>query len=231
MKALIQDIWTETSSVKRFFLEVQSDQPFLFSPGQFITVSYETNEKTVERSYSIASEPDAGNVIELCIVFNENGAFTPELWKMKPGDALSFRGPLGSFILKEPIETDVCFICTGTGVAPFRSMIRYMLYQKITHRNIWLIFGARTQADLLYRMEFESLSSDFPEFHYVPVLSREKWNGESGYVHQVYQKLFADGRDARFYVCGWQNMCSDARNNLKAMGYNRRQYFFEQYDG
>lgn len=231
MKALIQDIWTESTSVKRFFLEVQSEEPFRFTPGQFITISHETEGQIVERSYSIASEPGTGNSIELCVVFNENGLLTPELWKMKPGDSLSFRGPLGGFMLREPIETDLCFVCTGTGVAPFRSMIRYILHQKIAHRHIWLIFGARTQDDLLYRNEFNSLSADFPEFHYVPVLSREKWNGESGYVHQVYQRLFDDGRDARFYVCGWQNMCSDARNNLKNLGYNRRQYFFEQYDG
>ena len=76
------------------------------------------------------------------------------------------------------------------------------------------------------------LTASHSNFRYLPVLSREEYPGFAhGYVHPVYETIFADGRDATFMVCGWTAMLSEARRRLKAMGYNRRQYHFEQYDG
>ncbi len=183
-----------------------------------------------ERSYSIASLNAVNTEFELCIVLNPTGIATPVLWQMKPGDELDFDGPLGQFVLHEPVPCDFAFICTGTGVAPFRPMIQELLKGRV-RRQIFLIFGCRTQADLLYRSEFEAWQQEHSGFQYIPVLSREFWDGRKGYVHSVYEELFADGRDARFYVCGWQAMCKEARMRLKQLGYNRRQYFFEEYDG
>lgn len=231
LKAQIEDILDESITVKRFYLVLPEVDSFFFQPGQFVTIKTEIDGNRVERSYSIANMPDLSNRFELCIVLSPDGALSPELWKLKRGDVLNVEGPLGGFVLREPVETELCFICTGTGVAPFRSMIRHLLINELPHQRIRLIFGARYESDLLYRKEFEELAFQFPEFEYIPVLSREKWSGETGYVHQVYQKLYQDGRDARFYVCGWQAMCAEARNHLKDLGYNRRQYFFEQYDG
>lgn len=231
MQAVVSHIIDETPSVKRFYMTVQGTDHFEFLPGQFVALHF-PDDQSLERSYSLANAPDGSNRIELCVVLNPGGKFTPGLWALRPKDALEISGPRGSFVLPEDIVKDLCFICTGTGVAPFRSMIRHIFDHDIPHRRIWLIFGARYEADLLYRKEFEDLAEQYPEFSYIPVLSRDQeWPGERGYVHAVYESLFADGRDARFYVCGWQNMCREARQRLKLMGYNRRQYFFEEYDG
>lgn len=232
MKAVIRSIVQETDLVRRVELEVPELKDFVFKPGQFVVITLpELPEGANERSYSISSHPAENNRFELCIVINPNGAATPLLWKLQVGDTLEVSEAKGNFVLAEPIETDTAFICTGTGVAPFRSMIYDMLERNKTNKNIYLIFGNRFEKDILYRKEFEELAKKYPHFHFIPVLSREEnWNGEKGYVHPIYERIFSDHRDARFYVCGWDAMCTEARHRLKAMGYNRRQYFFELYD-
>jgi CDP-4-dehydro-6-deoxyglucose reductase len=139
---------------------------------------------------------------------------------------------LGKFQLHEPIETDLCFIATGTGIAPLRSMIFDIYKRKLSHKNIYLVFGNRYEKDILYRDEFEQLEKDLPGFHFIPVLSRETsgWNGKTGYVHAVYEELFADKRPAQFYICGWAAMLKEARQRLEAMGYDRSMIRFESYD-
>ena len=227
MQAVIENIVQETGSVKRFFLKPKSEQGFSFLPGQFITLRIQNTE----RSYSIANPPDKSGLIELCIVLNPEGKVTPMLWQMLPGDTLEISEALGSMTLPESLDEDLCFVCTGTGVAPFRSMIGHLLQKGELKHNIYLVFGNRYSADILYKAEFESWSGQNSRFHFIPILSREDGSYRKGYVHAVYEEIFADRRDARFFVCGWEAMCKETRQRLKAMGYNRKQYTFEQYDG
>ncbi|MBM3400564.1 MAG: oxidoreductase [Bacteroidetes bacterium] len=227
MQAVIEKIIDETKSVKRFFLKPQSKLTYTFLPGQFLTIRLQD----AERSYSIANPADDSGLIELCIVLNPGGKVTPLLWQMQPGEILEISEALGNMVLPETWDKDLCFICTGTGVAPFRSMIGHLLKADELKHDIYLIFGNRYSADILYRAEFEVWAGQNEGFHFIPVLSREEGANRKRYVHAVYEELFADRRDAHFYVCGWEAMCKEARQRLKAMGYNRKQYTFEQYDG
>src|SRR5690606_39268500 len=142
------------------------------------------------RSYSIASWPDGTNEFELCIVLLEGGLGTHYLFEqVGVGSTVMFRGPLGVFTLPETIEKDLYFICTGTGIAPFRSMLHHVLRHNIPHKNIYLVFGTRTRANLLYVEEMVQLAGAIPQLHYLPILSREQWEGRTGYVHEVYEGL------------------------------------------
>jgi CDP-4-dehydro-6-deoxyglucose reductase len=120
-------------------------------------------------------------------------------------------------------------ICTGTGIAPFRSMVLDAFHKQKETQQFYLIYGTRTQKDLLYFEELKKLEEDYPAFHYVPVLSREAWDGRTGYVHAVYQELCANKPEAHFLLCGWKNMIDDARKNLAEMGYDKQQIHFELY--
>ena len=95
-----------------------------------------------------------------------------------------------------------------------------------------MVFGNRWEKDILYRKEMESLEREHPEFRFLPVLSRENpgWLGRKGYVHQVYEEIFADKRPARFFICGWADMLKEARQRLEAMGYDKKAIKFESYD-
>jgi hypothetical protein len=120
------------------------------------------------------------------------------------------------------------FICTGTGIAPFRSMIQESLMQGC---ETVLVFGNRWKEDILYSDHWETLQENNPLFKFIPVLSREEAAGcKTGYVHPYYERELKGLEDARIYVCGWKDMCMETRDRLKDMGFNRRQYFFEQYD-
>jgi NAD(P)H-flavin reductase len=125
--------------------------------------------------------------------------------------------------LKEPIEKDLFLICTGTGIAPFRSMVHHIRNKKIQYHNIYLIFGCRNKADLLYYEEKMS------GFHFHPVLSREHWEGHNGRVHAVYQELCKERPEAFFFLCGWKHMIDEAKTNILEMGYEKKAIHQELY--
>lgn len=235
----------ETYNTKRFFIKMNELVSFDFKPGQFVTLDLPIHEQVNKRwrSYSIASWPDGSNIFELLIVLLEAGAGTPYLFReVHVGSELTFRGPQGVFTLPENIEKDLFFICTGTGIAPFRSMLNYMQLHNIFHKNLYLIFGCRTKKDLLYHEEMKDLGSKLENFTYMPTLSREDWDGEQGhrgYVHSLYEEICKKNNEAcedlenlkpaSFYLCGWKAMIDDARKKIADLGYDRKAVHLELY--
>jgi CDP-4-dehydro-6-deoxyglucose reductase len=231
-KCKIIRIQKEAPETLRFWFQAEEPDRFDFIPGQFVTLDLPIHEKPNKRwrSYSIASWPDKGNVFELIIVRNESGPGTNFLF----GDAvigteIPFRGPQGIFTLPENIDKDLFLICTGTGIAPFRSMIHFILLNNIPHKDIYLIFGTRSKESLLYYEELKALSRQYPEFHYIPVLSRELWEGLTGYVHDAYASLLIKKQPADFFLCGWKNMINDAKQRIQELGYDKKSIHQEIY--
>lgn len=225
-------IINETHNTRRFWIQVPELEKFDFKPGQFVTLDLPIHEKKNKRwrSYSIASAPNGTNEIELVIVLLEGGAGTTYLFnEIKEGSTVLLRGPQGVFTLPDPIENDLYLICTGTGIAPFRSMAHYLHHHQVPHKNIYLIFGCRTQKDLLYHEEMKALEKKMPGFQYLPTLSREQWEGRTGYVHSIYEELCAEKKPAHFFLCGWKNMIDEARQRIQAMGYDRKAIHLELY--
>jgi ferredoxin-NADP reductase len=241
-------IENETENTRRFWIELPSLQSFDFKPGQFVTIDLPIHEKPNKRwrSYSIASWPDGTNTFELVIVLMEGGAGTNYLFnEVGIGSELILRGPQGVFVLPEKIEHDLFFICTGTGVAPFRSMATHILNHNIPHRNIYLIFGCRKFSDCLYRNELEKLDEQLADFHYIPTFSREEPDNanhliRTGYVHSIYEEICKSNsnnsgtgnaglRAANFYLCGWKNMIDEAKQRIQALGYDRKSIHQELY--
>ncbi len=226
----VTQIIQESPRVKRFFLKRKDGLPISFQSGQFVMIFNENfSANNQSRSYSIASISNQTQTIELCIVLNEQGLFTPWLFSLEVGSDLFVSIPQGSFVFRG-IETPVkhVFVCTGTGIAPFRSMIQESLMQGC---ETVLVFGNRWKEDILYAEHWKTLQENNPLFRFIPVLSREEVEGcKSGYVHPHYERELKGLEDARIYVCGWKDMCMETRDRLKSLGFNRRQYFFEQYD-
>ncbi len=235
LEAEVIRIQDESPSTRRFWFQVHGVSRFTFKPGQFVSLDLPIHEKKNKRvrSYSIASAPDDTNVFELVIVLVEDGLGTPYIWKnFIVGSKVPVRGPLGHFTLPEVIDQDLCFVCTGTGIAPFRSMVHYLHQNNIPYQNVYLIFGCRMREDILYREELTQLASVMPNFHYHYSCSREKpedFDGHIGYVHTCYEHFFADKRPAHFYLCGWRNMLNEARTRLQAMGYDKSSIHVEIY--
>ena len=235
----------ETPSTRRYWIQVPELERFDFQPGQFVTLDLPIHEKPNKRwrSYSIASWPDGSNVFELVIVLLEGGAGTTWLFNhVEVGTELVLRGPQGVFTLPDPIDRDLFFICTGTGVAPFRSMAHHILNNNIPHHKIHLIFGCRKFGDALYAPELRALTRDVPSFRYITTYSREEPGNYDhlvriGYVHQVYEDICKNNAAANnnepvpayFYLCGWKNMIDEAKQRIQALGYDRKSIHLELY--
>ena len=127
-------IENETPNTRRFWIQIPELEKFDFIPGQFITLDLPIHEKPNKRirSYSIASWPDGTNVLELVIVLLEGGLGTNYLFNhIDVGSDLTLRGPQGVFTLdEEDLQKEIFMICTGTGIAPFRSMANYKMIKK-----------------------------------------------------------------------------------------------------
>jgi ferredoxin-NADP reductase len=231
-KGKVIRIENETGNTHRFWIEVSELLSFDFQPGQFVTFDLPIHEKPNKRlrSYSISSWPDGTNVFELIIVLNLRGAGTQFLFnEVKVGTELKFRGPQGVFTLPAALDKDLFLICTGTGIAPFRSMVHHIKNNEIVHKNIYLIFGCRKKEDLLYYQELTNLQNKIKNFQYIPTLSRQQWEGHYGYVHSIYLELCRHHQDAHFFLCGWKHMIDEAEKRILEMGYDKKLVHSELY--
>ncbi|MGI8951228.1 MAG: ferredoxin--NADP reductase [Chitinophagaceae bacterium] len=226
-----------TANTRRFWIQIPELNNFDFKPGQFVTLDLPIHEKKNKRwrSYSIASHPDGTNIIELVIVLLEGGAGTHYLFnEVHEGSELILRGPQGVFTLNENIDRDLFFICTGTGIAPFRAMAKFIQLHNIPHENIYLIFGCRKLCDALYGDEMRELEKTLSNFYYLPTYSREADENISirkGYVHGVYEEIIQNNnkKEAYFYLCGWKNMIDDAKAKILSLGYDKKAIHLELY--
>jgi CDP-4-dehydro-6-deoxyglucose reductase len=225
----------ETHNTRRFWIQIRELGNFSYKPGQFVTLDLPIHEEKKKRwrSYSIASAPDGTNTIELVIVLLDGGAGTTYLFnEVKEGSALTLKGPLGGFVLPQPLDRHLFLICTGTGVAPFRAMAHHIHTHRLPHQQIHLIYGCRKECDLLYADELWQLEKELTDFTYSPTLSRceDGWTGKKGYVHLVYEEILSVHKEpAYFFLCGWKNMIDEAKQRILAMGYDRHDIHQELY--
>lgn len=229
---IVRRIEEEAALTRRYWIEVPDTDNFDFKPGQFVTLDLPIDEKPNKRwrSYSIASWPDGSNVFELLIVLLEGGVGTTYIFnEIEVGSTFTFRGAVGVFTLPEQIDKDLFLICTGTGIAPFRSMVNYINLHNVPHKKIYLLFGCRERCNLLYYDEMRQLTEKVPDFHYFPTLSRQEWEGKTGYVHGIYEELAQQLPPAQFFLCGWKNMIDEAKQRITAMGYERKAIHLELY--
>ena len=155
--------------------------------------------------------------------------------RARPGDKLAMTGPLGALTLpKEPPERLV-LVGTGTGMAPYRSMLPELRALAANQVELHLIMGVRTRADLFYQQEFTDLARSGGHVHYDACLSRDEAAAETeglfcGYVQSRFPALnLVPGRDLVF-VCGNPHMVDEAVAWLSDKGIGARQIRREKYN-
>jgi ferredoxin-NADP reductase len=215
-------------------LEVSGVTRFGFVPGQWLSVKANTpGGEEITRAYSIASAPSDNGRVSFCLNRVPDGFMSNHLCNLDKGAEISFQGPFGDFILRPPLR-DTVFIATGTGIAPFRSMLHWLLAENDRHRErqFWLLFGARAEQDIYYREEFEHLAAERANFHFLPTLSRAsgEWKGLRGYVQQHLGEIVGMRSDMHAYICGLDKMVKANRELLKSLGWDRTSIRYEKYD-
>lgn len=214
-------------------LEFETAGRFGFVAGQWLSFKTQKPDgEEITRAYSIASPPEQ-NRFALCLNRVQDGFMSNFLCDLKEGEELAVQGPFGNFILRPPMR-DTLLIATGTGIAPFRSMLHWVMADRSRHqdRQIWLVFGSRTENDIYYHDEFLQLATEHPNFHYLPTLSRgsSEWQGSRGYVQEHVPEIMGSRTDMHAYICGLKKMITANRDLLKGLGCDRKSIIYEAYD-
>jgi ferredoxin-NADP reductase len=230
---LIQASWL-SSITRHLEFEMENVSQFGFVAGQWLSLKHTRPDgEEITRAYSIASPPDGNQRFALCLNRVQDGFMSNFLCDMKIGDPIDCQGPFGDFILRPPMR-DTIFIATGTGVAPFRSMLHWMLADPARHqgKQLWLVFGNRTEQDIYYHQEFLRFAQDHANFHYLPTLSRgaPEWKGLRGYVQDHVPAIVQGRSETHAYICGLDKMIRANRDLLKSMGWDRKDIRYEKYD-
>jgi CDP-4-dehydro-6-deoxyglucose reductase, E3 len=226
-------------AVRELVFERADGRAFSFEPGQWANLVLPRPGGDVKRAYSIASPPvDGARRFELAVTRVTGGAGSQFLHDLEVGATLRAIGPHGLFTRRPDEPAPSLFVGTGTGVTPLRSMIRAALAAGST-APLWLLFGARHEADILYREELEALARAHPNVRYEVTLSRPDaaWSGRSGYVQAHLPELvralgeLAGAEAPRAYVCGLDRMVSSVKDHLRnELGFERKRVHTERYD-
>jgi ferredoxin--NADP+ reductase len=221
-----------------------------FKPGQYVVLGLPGStmrcelslpeetpaaaDKLIKRAYSIASSSVAKQYLEFYINLVPSGALTPRLFALRVGDRLWLSSKItGMFTLDQvPAGQHIVMIATGTGLAPYMSMLRTELVGGSTRRTA-VIHGARHSWELGYQSELMTMAHLCPNFTYIPCVSRPtdekiRWAGLAGRVQGVWESPalervwgFAPSpANAHVFLCGNPAMIDDMIVILKRQGYN-----------
>ncbi len=208
------------------------DGPVSFAAGQWVDLHVPTASGPQKRAYSIASAPD-DPTFELAVTLVSTGAASPALHALTPGSALEVEGPFGFFTHDGALAATPClFVATGTGLSPLRSML-FAWRKRAQRAPITLLFGVRTQADVLWGEELASWAREIPEFSLEVSLSRPHagWTGRSGYVQTHVAELARALAEPHVFICGLNRMVAAVRALCKEeLGFDRKRIHSERYD-
>lgn len=212
-------------------LELPVGETMEFAAGQAVALRVPGN---LRRQYSIASTAGTVGEFELIIDTSPGGPGSQLALDGAVGDTWEFLGPVGNFKLRDE-QRDLMLIATGTGIAPFYSMLStHLPALRRSGRKALLYWGLRTEADIYWLEKIQALALDYPEFQYHLCLSQPAadWSGRQGYctVNAVADlKSNADFDDADFYLCGGQDMIKTGLPMLTEVGISSEHIFHERF--
>ncbi len=186
-----------------------------------------------ERSYSIASAP--GEPVALTVERLADGEVSPYLTEeLRPGDELEIRGPIGGYFVWEGDDsvTPLMLVAGGSGVVPFRSILRHRSHLGSTV-PVRLLYSARSQADVIYRDE---LGQEEAGVEVVYTLTRQQPQGWTGHRGRVDKSMLAEvawhpDQQALAYVCGPTPFVETVASSLVSLGYPAQRVKTERFGG
>jgi ferredoxin--NADP+ reductase len=216
-------------------------EPTPFAPGQYMTIGVIVDGKIVQRPYSVASPPAVAGTegYEFYVRLVQGGTFTPVLWELPVGHGMRMIGPKGKFTLLPEDDRVHIFISSGTGNAPFVSMMRQLLVDGAPRRAI-MLNGVSYAHELGYRelLEGWEASGEYP-VTFVPTVSRPNdpsnasWTGRTGRVESILGPVLDEQgltpANSIAYICGNPDMILSAEQTLLGRGYPEEQIHKELY--
>ena len=225
--ATIESITDETPDIRTFRLVFQDEgvrENFTFRAGQFAEYSaFGAGEAT----FCIASSPTRKGYIECC--FRAVGRVTEELRRLEVGDTMGVRGPYGNSFPIESFEgKNLVFIAGGIALPPLRTVIWNCLDLRERFGDITIVYGARTEADLVYKRELKEWEerSDVRLVKTVdPGGNGPSWDGRVGFVPTVLEEAAPVAANTIALVCGPPIMIKFTLPVLEKLGFTDDQIY------
>ena len=222
--AKINSIELISENVIKVILRLPPALNFKFISGQYVNLI----KGAINRSYSVANSSSSNTELEFFIKKYNKGLMS-HYWfhEAKVNDLLRVEGPLGSFFLRETSKKNIIFLATGTGVAPIKSILDELQYNKfegVNGKKIWVFVGARYKKDIFWEPLTKKIT-------YIPTLSRadSDWKGQRGYVQESVLEQNIDLKDAQVYACGSNQMIEAAKKILIKNSLKENDFFSDAF--
>jgi len=225
MPCRVHRMETPAPDVMVLLLKLPANERLQFLAGQYIDILLKDQNP---RSFSLANAPHNDEFLELHIRNIVGGAFTHHVFEvMKERDILRFKGPLGTFFLREDTEKPIILVASGTGFAPIKSIVEHALYIGLK-RPMHFYWGGRKLADL-YMLELAK-EWESKGVRFTPVLSEalpeDAWKGRTGFVHLAVLEDYSDLSGYELYVCGAPVVVEAAHRDFTAQRKLPNEAFF-----
>lgn len=194
----VQERWVECNDTFTLELVSEKGEQYSFEPGQFnMLYVFGVGEVPI----SVSGDPNAGVLVHTT---RSVGSVTNAMARLQKGDTLGVRGPFGRpWPVREAVGRDVVIIAGGIGLAPLRPAILQILAEREKYGRVVLLYGARTEQDILYRHDLELWRGRFDTEVQVTVdRSSRGWRGNVGVVTSLLPRAPFDPYDSVAMVCG-----------------------------
>lgn len=225
-----------THDMKLFRLELVEPERIDYVAGQYIqlfTPVYFRGGEEVYRAYSVASDPEQTNTIDLVIRLVVGGICTTYCFEhLKVGDDVKMNGPYGDFRLSET-DAPMVFVAGASGMAPIRSIL-FEMRNTQNLRKATYYFGANKVEELCLLDEMRQFEKDLADFTFVPVVAApdpdEEWAGEEGLVTEVVERDLKNAAECEAYLCGSPGMIEACKKLFVKMGMAEDKIYFDSFE-
>ncbi len=233
--SVLEEIIPQTENVNIYRFRFQDNSVLDFVPGMFAMLYYkdpQTGEE-IGRAYSIASEP--GNSYVEFMIELVHGKLTSKLEQAKIGDLYYISAPFGSFKF-DPSKAKYLFLAGGTGLAPFFSMIKYAIKNKL-NSDISMIYSVKYPSYIIAKEELEKFEKiEIPKIKVAVTITRpqpgDNWNGETGHINGEMVKRHApDFKERTTYICGPLNFVKAMKQLMLDLGVEEANIKTEMWGG
>jgi ferredoxin-NADP reductase len=207
-----------TPEVKSFRFPIRVESaPYI--PGQFFFLTIMVNGEEAVHHFSFSSSPTDEGYIEFTKRITQHD-FSKALDKMPKGSWAHLQGPQGDFIL--PAQGNkITFLAGGIGITPVRSMLRYIIHNKLNY-DVVLLYGNRGVEDIVFYEEIGELADSHPAVRVEHVLSipsvPPSWKGKTGFINKdLVTELVPDYKRRLFYVSGPPKMVTTLVEQLSTL--------------
>ena len=191
-------------------------------------------DKLIKRAYSISSSSRQGEYLEFYVALVHSGALTPRLFSLREGDRVWLGKKITGMFTLDDVRPgqDILFVATGTGLAPYLSMLRSDYNFDDGHKTV-IVHGARVSWDLGHSRELTALASRWELFHYLPIIDEVDrdpgWNGRVGFVYEYFNDGTIPGllghdlnpQQTSVFLCGNPHMVEGMMTMLGDKGFTR----------